>query len=401
MGAGPVSKERRKDTLEKPWVIRLAGIGMVLGLVAVVVVCLVMFMGGFENTVRVSVDTARAGLVLDPDAKVRIRGIQIGTVAGIENTADGARLELAIDPDQLELVPSDAVVDIRSTTVFGAKYVNFVAPPDASTEPMQPGAVVQATQVTVEFNTLFQHLNDVLGKIDPTKLNATLTAIGSALDGRGDTLGQLLVDSEAYLRDINPILPALQADLQKTAAVSGLYADTVPNLLRTTDNAVVTSATIVDSEQNIDALLANLIGLANTATPLLNDTEGPIVEALRLLEPTTGLLNEYRSGLYCTIVGLGSNMHIVNDIFGGRYPAVTMNAGVMPGGEPYKYPEDLPKVNATGGPHCEGILDRVPGVNANYLVTDTSQGHVWQPATQPHVNATVFELLFAGMPGVK
>ncbi|WP_178128471.1 MCE family protein, partial [Nocardia cyriacigeorgica] len=100
----------------------------------------------------------------------------------------------------------------------------------------------------------------------------------------------------------------------------------------------------VDSEQNIDALLANLIGLANTATPLLNDTEGPIVEALRLLEPTTAVLNEYRSGLYCTIVGLGSNMHIVNDIFGGRYPAVTMNAGVMPGGEPYKYPEDLPKV---------------------------------------------------------
>ncbi|WP_459963312.1 MCE family protein [Nocardia sp. IFM 10818] len=375
---------------------------MVLGLVVVVVFCLVSFAGGFTSTAKVTVASPRSGLVLDPDAKVKLRGVEIGRVAGITQTSDGARIELAVDPDKLKMVPANALVDIRSTTVFGAKYINFESPADPSSDSLKPGAIVQANKVTVEFNTLFQHLNDVLAKVEPEKLNATLSALGSALEGRGEKLGQLLVDSDAFLREINPALPTLQEDLRKTTQVTGLYADTVPDLLRTTDNAVVTSGTVVDSEQKIDAVLTNLIGLADTATPILNETESPLVEALRLLRPTTETLYEYRDSLYCTIVGLGSNMPIVGDIFGGRYAAVTMNASLMPAGEPYKYPEDLPKVNATGGPHCEGILDHVPGTEANYLVTDTAEGHVFVPSTTPRASqGTVFQLLFAGLPGVK
>ncbi|NNH73555.1 MCE family protein [Nocardia uniformis] len=403
MGYGGIQKPRPKQTLEQPWVIRLAGLGMVLGLVAIVTLCLVTFAGGFENTVKVTVDAPRAGLVLDPDAKVKIRGVEIGKVSGIQNTADGARLELALYPDQLKLVPANALVDIRSTTVFGAKYINFVAPQNPSADSLKAGAVVQASSVTVEFNTLFQHLNDVLAKVEPEKLNATLQAVGSALEGRGEKINQLLVDSDAFLIDINPSLPTLQEDLQKTTQVTGLYADTVPDLLRTTDNLVVTGGTLVDQAGNVDAVLANLIGLADTATPILNETESPLVEALRLLRPTTDTLYEYRSAVGCVINGLGPLMPVYGQIFGGRYPAVSMNASIMPAGEPYKYPQDLPKVNATGGPRCEGIADFEPGDKANYLVTDTSEGHVWQPATQPRINngGTVFQLLFAGLPGVE
>lgn len=403
MGYGSIPKPKPKRTLEEPWVIRLAGLGMVLGLAAIVTLCLVTFAGGFENTVKVTVDAPRSGLVLDPDAKVKIRGVEIGKVSGIQNTADGARLELALNPDQLKLVPANAVVDIRSTTVFGAKYINFVAPQNASSDSLKPGAVVQASSVTVEFNTLFQHLNDVLAKVEPEKLNATLQALGSALEGRGAKINQLLVDSDAFLKEINPVLPTLQDDLRKTTQVTGLYADTVPDLLQTTDNLVVTGGTLVDQAGDVDAVLTNLIGLADTATPILNETESPLVEALRLLRPTTDTLYEYRDSLGCVINGLGPLMPVYGQIFGGRYPAVSMNASIMPAGEPYKYPQDLPKVNATGGPHCEGIADFQAGDKANYLVTDTSEGHVWQPATQPRINngGTVFQLLFAGLPGVK
>lgn len=390
-----------KRTLEQGWAIKLCGAGLVLGLVGVVAVSLVMFSGGFQNTVKVTVDAPRAGLVMDKDAKVKMRGVEIGHVASISNTANGgARIELALDPDKLKLVPANSSVDIRSTTVFGAKYVNFIEPQQPSKDSLQPGSTVQADAVTVEFNTIFEHLNDVLAKVQPDKLNATLTALGTALQGRGDKLGQALSDADVWLRQINPDLPILQTDLQKTTAVTGTYSDTVPDLLQTTDNAVVTGKTIVDEQNSLDAMLTNLIGLADTTTPTLNETEPPLTQALAYLKPTTGILNEYRSAIYCTIVGIGSNMPLVGDIFGGRYPAVTMNASIMPGGTPYQYPQDLPKVNATGGPHCEGVLDHKPGTNADYLMTDTSQGEVWHPETNPHLNANVFQLLYAGMPGV-
>lgn len=401
IGPAFAQKPRPKRTLEQGWAIKLAGLGLVLGLVAAVVICLVMFAGGFENTVKVTVAAPRSGLVLDPDAKVKIRGVEIGKVAGITNTSQGANIELALDPDKLKMVPANAVVDIRSTTVFGAKYINFVAPENASKDSLRAGATVKADAVTVEFNTIFQHLGDVLAKVEPEKLNATLTALGSALQGRGDQLGQTMVDADAFLREINPSLPTLQDDLRKTTAVTGVYADTAPDLLRTTDNAQVTAATLVAEQRQLDSMLLELTGLANTATPVLDQTGAPLAQALNLLKPTVATLNEYRSAIFCTVVGLGSNIPIVDDIFGGRYPAVTMNAGVMPGGEPYKYPQDLPKVNATGGPNCTGVLDNVPGQNAKYYVTDTSEGTVFQPVTVPHFNSNVFQWLFGGIPGVK
>lgn len=309
---------------------------------------------------------------MDKDAKVKIRGVQIGHVSDIAYTGDQARLTLAIEPDQLKMVPANATVDIRSTTVFGAKYVNFVEPEVPSAQHLQAGATLTAQSVTVEFNTLFQHLTDVLGKIAPEKLNATLTALGTALQGRGDKLGQLLVDSDEYLRDINPSLPDLQRDLQTSVGVTNLYADTAPNLLRTTDNAAVTSKTIVDHQDSLDAVLLNLIGLADTTGAVLKENENGLSTALDLLRPTAELLNEYNPALYCLVEGVAGAIPRANEIFGGTGPWVTLNASFMPGGTPYTYPKDLPKVNATGGPHC-GILDRKPGSHANYLVTDTTE----------------------------
>ncbi|MFE3052789.1 MCE family protein [Nocardia sp. NPDC059239] len=401
IGSPFVEKPKPKRYLEQGWVIRLAGVGMVLGLAAAVAVCLVMFAGGFEDKVKVTVAAPRAGLVMDKDAKVKIRGVEIGRVTNITDSADGARIELAMDPDKLKMVPANATVDINSTTVFGAKYINFIEPQHPDSDSLKPGSVVQAGAVTVEFNTLFQHLNDLLAKVQPEKLNATLTALGTALQGRGDKLGQLMVDSDQFLKDINPSLPDLQRDLQTSVGVTNLYADTAPDLLRTTGNMTVTGGTIVDEKDNFDKVLLNLVGLANDTGGVLSDNQKALVDTLGVLRPTTELLNEYNPALYCLVVGAANALPDGNRIFGGDGPWVTLNAGFMGGGTPYSYPKDLPKVNATGGPHCENILDRVPGSHSNYLVTDTSEGEVWTPAMDTHLNGPrVFQILFAGLPGV-
>ncbi|MFI6871627.1 MCE family protein [Nocardia sp. NPDC050406] len=381
--------------------LKAAALALILTVAAVFVLALSMFSGAFTTVATVYVEAPRSGLMLDPGAKVKLRGAEIGRVSAIEYRPDSAWIRLEIDPDDLRFVPANIEVDIRATTVFGGKYINFVVPPEPSTRSLAAGATVRASAVTVEINTLFQRLSDILNKIDPVKLNATLHAIGTALQGKGSQLNQLLTASDEVLRDLNPSLPALRHDLIATAGVTQLYADTVPDLLRTTGNAETTAATLVDGADNLDATLLNVIGLAETATPILTETESPLVSALASLRPPTETLYEYRSALYCTIVGLSQSLPVLSDFFGGEGPWVKFNASIMPAGQPYKYPQDLPKVNATGGPHCEGVLDRVQSVNANYLVTDTSEGRIFHPPTRPDLNGgTVFQLLFAGLPGV-
>ncbi|WP_107660460.1 MCE family protein [Nocardia suismassiliense] len=374
---------------------------MVVVLVAIVGVALSMFTGRYVATATVTVDAPRSGLVLDPAAKVKLRGVEIGRVESVRRAGGRVQLRLALDPESLPLVPANVRVDIRSTTIFGGKYVNFVVPPHPSADRLRGGGTVPADAVTVEFNTLFEQLTRILAQIAPERLNATLTALSTALQDRGEILGDLLARAATYLRDINPSLPALHRDTIAAAEVAALYADTVDDLLRTTANATTTSVTVIDLEADLDAVLLNVIGLADTTHAVLTENEHHLATTLDLLRPTTGLLNTYKPVLNCLVLGLAETLPDAESFVGGIQPGAVFNAGFMYGGEPYTYPDDLPKVNATGGPNCTGILDRTPGSHAPYIVTDTAENTPYAPSTTLKVNAPkVFQILFEGLPGV-
>ena len=57
----------------------LAGLAMVVALVGIVVVAAGMFRGSFADTVPLTVLSQRAGLVMNPDAKVKLVGVPVGT----------------------------------------------------------------------------------------------------------------------------------------------------------------------------------------------------------------------------------------------------------------------------------------------------------------------------------
>ena len=163
----------------------------------------------------VTVISQRAGLVMNPDAKVQIRGVQVGKVASIEDLPNGgAALHLAMDPSRLSAIPANALVDIASTTVFGAKYVQFVFPDNPSPESLRAGQVVDAQHVMVEVNTVFEKLTSVLSKIEPAKLNETLGAIASARERpRREARPDAQPTSIRIWPRSEPSLPALSHDL--------------------------------------------------------------------------------------------------------------------------------------------------------------------------------------------
>ncbi|WP_072803703.1 MCE family protein [Rhodococcoides yunnanense] len=377
---------------------KLAAAGLVLGLVAIVAFALMTFAGRFTPTVPVTVVSERAGLVMDPQAKVKLRGVEVGRVASISQQDGMAHLALDMNPSALSMIPANAAVEIKSTTVFGSKYVNFVVPPQPSSESLQPGAVLSADSVTVEFNTLFQHLSEVLQKLEPEKLNATLGAVSSALRGRGNELGELLADTDAYLTTMNPSLPALQRDLSAAAVVTNVYADATPDLMRVLDNATATSQTIVAEQANLDLLLMNVTGLADTANRVLTQNEKPVETALSTLTDTTTLLDEYSPELACFLVGLNKGRLAFGPLAGaGDKAAISLSSSFLLGDPAYTVEKDLPKVAATGGPNCYGLPDFDPKQGpAPFVVADTGD-RPYVPATQPAVNVpTIFQFLFAG-----
>lgn len=325
-------------------------IGLVIGMVAV------LFRGDLNSAVPVTVMSPRAGLVMNPDAKVKLRGVQVGAVKSLETLPDGrAVLHLAMDPAQLQQIPANVGVDVASTTVFGAKYVQLIDPPDPSPETLVSGQVLDASRVTVEVNTVFEQLTSVLSKIDPVKLNQTLGAIATAVDGRGQSIGQMLVDLDAYLAALEPGLPVLSHDLATAPTVLNAYADTAPDLLTAAGNASRISQSIVDEQHNLDAFLVSMIGLADVGNDVLTANRAPLTDAVHLLVPTTDLTSRYDQALYCLMGGLIQAAYIKQP----QVPGAMVNAGFVLGKERYRYPVDLPKVAATGGPQCVAGLPNV------------------------------------------
>jgi virulence factor Mce-like protein len=358
----------------------LAGLVTILVVAAIVALAAGLFQGDFTKSVPVTVISPRAGLVMNPDAKVKMRGIEVGKVASIYERPDGkAVLNLAMQPSQMHLIPANVLVDIASTTVFGAKSIELVPPADPSPQPLKAGAVLQNQDVTVEINTVFQQLTSVLSTIDPTKLNETLAAIASAVNGRGHKIGQILSDLDAFLAKQDPALPALSHDLATLPAVSNAYADAAPDLLATTDNSIRISKTIVDERQNLDAFLISSIGVADIGNDVVGANRQILTNALHLLVPTTDLLNEYHQALWCGISASIVNLHAAPL----PNPGVDVLVGFELGAERYRYPVNLPKVAATGGPQCHDLPEVPFDVAPPFVVADVG-ANPWQYGN-PHV----------------
>ncbi|OMC33762.1 MCE-family protein [Mycobacterium sp. GA-1841] len=345
----------------------LSGLTTLLVIAAAITGAIVLFRGGVTPTASVTVISPRAGLVMNPDAKVKLHGAQVGKVVAIDTLPDGqAALRLAMNPDDLHLIPANTGVEIASSTVFGAKFVALVPPAEPSQETMYAGQVLDAGHTTVEINTLFEQLVSVLSQIQPDKLNETLGAMAQAFDGRGDKLGQTLVDLDAMLVKIEPSLPTLSHEISVAPQVINAYADVAPDLTDTIRNATQLSDTVVDRQSDLDALLLSAIGLADIGTEVVATNSDAVTQTMNLLVPTTNLLNQYNPALTCALKGLeplamGPPQPL---------PGVMLLDSFLLGTERYRYPGNLPKVAATGGPQCQGLPDVGFQQRPPFVVTD-------------------------------
>ena len=352
----------------------LAGLATIAVVSTVVALALTSFRGDFEDSVTVTVLSPRAGLVMNPDAKVQFHGVQVGKVAAIDDRPDGgAVLRLAMDPARLQSIPANIVADIAATTVFGAKSVQLQLPSDPAAESMYPGQVLDARQVMIEINTVFEQLVSVLSTIQPEKLNQTLGAIAAATGGNGGQVGQMLVNLNSVLHQINPRIATVNHHLETLPDVLRSYADAAPALITVADDATIIGRTIVDQEQNLDAMLLGTIGLADVGEQVLQQNRKPLTDTLAYLVPTTDLTNQYNEALRCALKGitLMSTNPPLNE------PGVEVLAGFMWGQERYRYPENLPKVAAKGGPQCADLPDVPYQKVPPFVVTDVG-ANPWQ-----------------------
>ncbi|MBB2773628.1 MULTISPECIES: MCE family protein [Mycolicibacterium] len=332
---------------------RLAG-AVALGVVCVVAATIsLQFRGAFAERVTLTLLSPRAGLVVDPGAKVTFNGVEIGRVTAISARADEtapAELALSVDPRHLHVIPANVIADIRASTVFGNKYVALRSPDHPAREPISPDLPIRSVAVTTEFNTLFETVVSLAERVDPVKLNQTLAATAEALTGLGARFGESLEHGAAILADLNPRMDQVRHDVARTADLAGIYADASPDLWSALDHAALTAATVNARRSDVDAALLAAAGFEAGADTLRR--AGPyLLRGSTDLQPTTALLDDYRGMIFCTIRNYHDVAPEIQRTLGGDNGYALRAAGTVLGaGNPYVYPDNLPRINARGGP---------------------------------------------------
>lgn len=382
---------------------------LIVVVAALITMTALLFTGTLRKTVPLTLISDRVGLVMEDGAKVKLRGVQIGSVSGV-GTQRGpggvtlSTLNLKMDPGPFQYLPGNVEAEIKSSTAFGAKYVDMIIPSDGAGS-LKPGAVVRSRNVTVEVNTVFENLQSVVQSIDPAKLNAVLSAVADAVRGKGERIGHAITDANTVLLAVNPRMSTVQQDWQLFGQTAQAYSNAAQNILSILDNFTTTSDTITTNAGALDGLLLSAVGFSQSGINAIGANQPNLVRAMNVLDPTTALFMKYSPTYTCLFQG--AQWFLENggrDAMGGNGKSVIMDAALLAGDDPYRYPDNLPIVNAKGGPggtpSCGSLPDASKNFPVKYLVTDTGFGTGLDVRPNPGIGFPGFANYFPATKGV-
>jgi len=360
--------------------VRLAGLVFLAALAGLLSLSIAAYQQVFTKVTLVTLDTDHTGAQLQLQSDVKLRGILVGTVRKISTynvpATDGrqaetrARVKLALNPSKAKLIPVGASALLLPKTLFGERYVALQVPNGldaAASRPVRSGDTISAGRDAIEVERVLDDLYPVLLALHPEDLKATLTALSTALQGRGKQLGDNLASFNRYLLKFNPKVPTLVDDLDKLGQVATLYNDAAPDLLASLSNLQTTSQTISGRPQALDQLLTAATSTSNELDGFLNADGDYLIQLAASSAKVLAVLADYSPEYPCLAQGLTDLEPRLEDAFGGKQPGlhitlefVNSRGKYVPGNEP-RY------VGSAGGqPRCYGLpnpANPFPGVN--------------------------------------
>jgi phospholipid/cholesterol/gamma-HCH transport system substrate-binding protein len=335
----------------------VAGVVYLIASALLIALSIAIYNKTFTNFTTITLVADRAGLQLPKNGDVRYDGVLVGLIRHIDQTGDTARIELGLEPDAASRIPSDVDASILPTTLFGQKYVALVEPKrDGSPSlGLKDGEVIPKERVhtSTELGQVLARLFPLLEAVRPADLSATLAALATALDGRGEQIGKSLVKLDDYLTVMNPHLPTLQEDLELLASVAHTYNVSADDLVTMLGNITVTSGTIVQKKAEFAGLFDDITNVSNLSSEIMADNEVNAVRATHLSVPILSLLDKYSPEYNCLLRGIAVYKPILAKTFeGGQVKQYVEFPTTQHRGYDQR---DYPEYNDKRGPACYGL----------------------------------------------
>ncbi|OXM53424.1 MCE family protein [Amycolatopsis alba] len=336
--------------------VRTAGVLFVVVMSALVLLSIKIYQKDFVTSVPVTLQADRVGNQLRAGGQVKARGVVVGEIRGVRATPRGAEIDLAMEPGKVSQLPKNVSALLVPKTLFGERYVQLSIPDGSTAQPLTSGDVITQDRSAnaIELERVFDNLLPLLKAVQPQKLATTLTTVASALEGRGDQIGDTFATAAGYLEKFNPNLPALNDNIRDLATVSKLYGDIAPDLLDSLSASAVTLDTVKEKRAELATVYQQVTSSSQQVTTFLANNRANIIALAADSRAPLEIAAKYSPSFACTIDALAKLKPQMDKVLGkgtdepGLHAEITVTqprAKYVPG-------KDDPVYNASGEPRC-------------------------------------------------
>lgn len=222
-------------------------------------------------------------LNLPAGARVRVDGVDVGRVVGIETADFVAQVRLRLP--QRVVLTDKATAELRITTPLGEGFIDL--DPGRGRATLRGGAVLarSATSTTAGIEDTLTAASLLLSGGGLGQLKTVISELNRALDTkRGDT--------RKLLRSLTTVLSAFNdrtADIDRTLdaldGLSGTLAGRRQTLIAALRDTAPAAALLADSTDRLTELLTRLEGLARVSDRVVRSTRADLIATLREIEP--------------------------------------------------------------------------------------------------------------------
>jgi len=380
---------------------RAVGLLFVVFLVGALILTVLVYQKKFTSVVMVQLTAESIGNELLPESDVKLNGLIVGEVRQISNSNGKAQLQLALQPDKVQLIPGNVTARFLPKTLFGDKFVSLVMPADRQ-PPISSGDVIEqdTSQQTVEVQRVLDGLLPVLRAVPPQDLSATLGAMAQALDGRGKQLGQNLSQLNTLVTSLSQQLPALQADISGLADLADTYSAAAPDLIAALANLTTTGNTVVEQRSNLELLYATLTDTSADLTGFLNANGANVIRVSNDSTTTLQVLARFAPDYQCTLRNFTNLIPNIDQAIGvgTNRPGLRLKLELVKNRGKYVPNQDEPKGDGDPrGPRCYPMVDPRVGNFPQYPGGPVNDGSAHPPSTNPDYQASSLPLGNTGL----